>query len=178
MVKSFETGNNPVRCAKFVVRKQWIVAGTDDMKMRVFNYNTMDKVKEWDAHTDYIRFIEVHPNRPFILSSSDDMSIKLLDWDRNFDCVQIFEGHSHYVMMVKINPKDTNTFASASLDKTIKVWGLTAGTPHFSLSDGGSGAHEKGVNCIDYYPGGDKPYLVSGADDRTVKIWDYQTKAW
>ena len=33
-----------------------------------------------------------------------------------------------------------------------------------------------GVNCIDYYPGGDKPYLLSGADDRTVKIWDYQTK--
>jgi len=25
--------------------------------------------------------------------------------------------------------------------------------------------------------GGDKPYLLSGADDRTVKIWDYQTKA-
>ncbi|KAL4586449.1 hypothetical protein LXL04_011085 [Taraxacum kok-saghyz] len=34
--------------------------------------------------------------------------------------VQIFEGHSHYVMQVTINPKDTNTFASASLDRTIK----------------------------------------------------------
>lgn len=45
MIKSFETGNNPVRCAKFIVRKQWVVAGTDDMKLRVFNYNTMDKVK-------------------------------------------------------------------------------------------------------------------------------------
>ena len=173
MIKSFETGHNPVRCAKFIVRKQWIVAGTDDMKLRVFNYNTMDKVKEWEAHTDYIRFIEVHPNRPYILSSSDDMSVKMWDWERNFDCVQIFEGHSHYVMMAKINPRDTNTFATASLDKTIKVWGLTAGTAHFSLE-----GHEKGVNCVDYYPGGDKPYLLSGADDRTVKIWDYQTKAW
>ena len=66
MVKSFDTGSNPVRCARFIIRKQWVVAGTDDMKMRVFNYNTMDKVKEWDAHTDYIRFIEIHPNRPFI----------------------------------------------------------------------------------------------------------------
>ena len=42
---------------------------------------------------------------------------------------------------------------------------------HFSLE-----GHERGVNCIDYYPGGDKPYLLSGADDKTVKIWDYQTK--
>jgi len=32
-----------------------------------------------------------------------------------------FEGHAHYVMMCKFNLKDTNTFASASLDRTIKV---------------------------------------------------------
>lgn len=25
--------------------------------------------------------------------------------------------------------------------------------------------------------GGDRPYLISGADDKLVKIWDYQTKA-
>lgn len=175
MIKSFEMGANPVRCAKFIVRKQWIIAGTDDMHLRVYNYNTMEKVKEWEAHTDYIRFVEVHMNRPYILSSSDDMSIKLWDWDKDFECIQVFEGHAHYVMMIRINPRDTNTFASASLDKTIKVWGLTAATPHFSLD--GPGSHEKGVNCIDYYPGGDKPYLLSGADDRTVKIWDYQTKA-
>jgi coatomer subunit beta' len=164
-----------VRCAKFIVRKQWFIAGTDDMHLRVYNYNTMEKVKEWEAHTDYIRFVEVHPNRPYVLSSSDDMSIKLWDWDKDWECVQVFESHVHYVMMIKINPRDTNTFASASLDRSIKVWGLTAGSPHFSLE--GAGAHERGVNCIDYYPGGDKPYLLSGADDRTVKIWDYQTKA-
>jgi coatomer subunit beta' len=175
VIKSFEMGSNPVRCAKFIVRKSWIIAGTDDMQLRVYNYNTMDKVKEWEAHNDYIRFVEIHPNRPYILSSSDDMSIKLWDWEKDFECIQVFEGHAHYVMMVKLNPRDTNTFATASLDKTIKVWVLTANVPHFSLD--GPGAHEKGVNCIDYYPGGDKPYLLSGADDRTVKIWDYQTKA-
>ena len=175
LLKSFELCEVPVRCAKFITRKQWFIAGTDDMYLRVYNYNTMEKVKEWEAHTDYIRFVEIHPNRPLILSSSDDMSIKLWDWEKDFECVQVFEGHAHYVMMVRINPRDTQTFASASLDRTIKVWGLTAGTPHFSLE--GAGAHERGVNCIDYYPGGDKPYLLSGADDRTVKIWDYQTKA-
>lgn len=87
------------------------------MHLRVYNYNTMEKVKEWEAHTDYIRFIEVHPNRPLVISSSDDMSIKLWDWEKDWDCVQVFEGHVHYVMMVKINPRDTNTFASASLDR-------------------------------------------------------------
>ena len=34
---------------------------------------------------------------------------------------QVFKGHSHYVMQVIFNPKDTNTFASVSLDCSIKV---------------------------------------------------------
>ena len=49
------------------MRKQWIVTGSDDMHMRIYNYNTMEKVKEWEAHTDYIRYIEVHPSRPLLL---------------------------------------------------------------------------------------------------------------
>ena len=38
------------------------------------------------------------------------------------------------------------------------------------------GGHEKGVNCVDYYSGGDKPYLISGIDDRLTNVWDYQNK--
>ena len=102
LVKSFELCEVPVRCAKFIVRKQWFIAATDDMYLRVYSYNTMEKIKEWEAHTDYIRFVEVHPNRPYVISSSDDMSIKIWDWERNFECIQIFEGHMHYVMMVKV----------------------------------------------------------------------------
>lgn len=45
-----------VRTAKFVARKQWVVCGADDMFIRVYNYNTMDKVKAFEAHTDYIRW--------------------------------------------------------------------------------------------------------------------------
>lgn len=52
-----------------------------------------------------------------------------------------------------------------------QVWQLGSSSPNFTLE-----GHEKGVNCIDYYSGGDKPYLISGADDRQVKIWDYQVR--
>ena len=97
------------------------MAGADDMFIRVYNYNTMDKIKVFEAHTDYIRCVAVHPTLPCVLSSSDDMLIKLWDWDKGWMCTQIFEGHSHYVMQVTFNPKDTNTFASASLDRTVKV---------------------------------------------------------
>ena len=56
----------------------------------------------------------------------DDMLIKLWDWDKKWQCSQVFEGHTHYVMQIVINPKDNNQFASASLDRTIKVGVLNA----------------------------------------------------
>ncbi|XP_022845701.1 coatomer subunit beta'-2-like isoform X1 [Olea europaea var. sylvestris] len=171
-VTSFEVTELPVRSAKFIARKQWVVAGADDMFIRVYNYNTMDKVTVFEAHTDYIRCVAVHPTLPYVLSSSDDMLIKLWDWEKGWACTQIFEGHSHYVMQVTFNPKDTNTFASASLDRTVKIWNLGSPDPNFTLD-----AHLKGVNCVDYFTGGDKPYLITGSDDQTAKVWDYQTKS-
>lgn len=42
----------------------------------------------------------MHPVLPYVLTSSDDMLIKLWDWDKGWSCVQVFEGHSHYVMQV------------------------------------------------------------------------------
>jgi len=171
LIKNFEVCDLPVRAAKFVPRKNWVVSGSDDMHVRVFNYNTLERQHAFEAHSDYIRCIAVHPSQPFILTSSDDMLIKLWDWEKKWQCQQVFEGHTHYVMQVVFNRKDANTFCSASLDRTLKVWQLGSNQPNFTLE-----GHEKGVNCVDYYSGGDKPYLISGADDRLVKIWDYQNK--
>ncbi|KAJ9150699.1 Coatomer subunit beta' [Pleurostoma richardsiae] len=172
VVKTFELTDVPVRAGRFIARKNWIVCGSDDFQLRVYNYNTSEKVTAFEAHPDYIRAIAVHPQQPWVLTASDDMTIKLWDWEKGWKCVQTFEGHSHYVMGLALNPKDSNVFASACLDRTVKVWSFGSSTPRFTLE-----AHEnKGVNYVEYAPYSDKPYLLTTSDDRTVKVWDYQTK--
>lgn len=60
LVKTFEVAENqPVRSARFIVRKQWVVTGSDDMHIRCFNANTTERVAAFEAHTDYIRALEV-----------------------------------------------------------------------------------------------------------------------
>jgi coatomer subunit beta' len=172
LVKTFEVCDLPVRTGKFVAKKNWIILGSDDLQLRVFNYNTKEKVTSFEAHTDYVRQIAIHPSLSLFLTCADDMLIKLWDWDKSFKCVMQFEGHMHYVMHVVFNPKDSNTFASASLDKTVKIWGTSASNCNFTLE-----GHEKGVNYVDYYHGSDKPLIVSAADDKLIKIWDYQNKS-
>ncbi|KAF8888138.1 coatomer protein [Gymnopilus junonius] len=172
IVKTFEVSEVPVRCVKFIARKNWFVAGSDDFQLRIFNYNTHEKVASFEAHPDYIRCLTVHPTASIVLTGSDDMTIKAWDWDKGWKCIQVYEGHTHYIMNLAFNPKDSNTFASSCLDRTIKMWSLGSSTPNFTME-----AHEKGVNYVDFYPGADKPYLVTTGDDKTVKVWDYLSKS-
>ncbi|KAK2704579.1 hypothetical protein QYM36_016841 [Artemia franciscana] len=185
LIKTFEVCSSPVRAGKFIARKNWIITGSDDYRITVFNYNTLERQHVVDAHMDYIRCLAVHPTLPIVLSGSDDMTIKMWNWDKNWACQKVFDGHSHYVIQIVFNPKDNNTFASASWDKTIKIWQLASSNftfltfltncvsiPNFTLE-----GHMKAINCLDYTHAGEKPYLISGADDRLVKIWDYQNRS-
>ena len=58
------------------------------------------------------------------------------------------------------------TSSSSSAPVTVK--------PNYTMGEGG---HEKGINCIDFYGGSDRPFLVTGSDDQTVRVWDYHTKS-
>ncbi len=67
-------------------------------QIRVYNYNTSEKITSFEAHPDYIRAIVVHPTQPFVLTASDDMTIKLWDWEKGWKNVRVFEGNSRMWM--------------------------------------------------------------------------------
>ncbi|XP_061620747.1 uncharacterized protein LOC133473200 isoform X2 [Phyllopteryx taeniolatus] len=93
LVKTLEMCDLPIRASKFVARKNWVITGADDLQIRVFSYNTLERVHMFEAHSDYIRCIAVHPTQPFILTSSDDKLIKLWDWDKKWTCSQVAIKH-------------------------------------------------------------------------------------
>lgn len=65
--------------------------------------------------------------------------------------------------MISSSSSSSSTTASAPV--SVKA--------NYTLTDG----HEKGINCIDFYGGADRPFLVTGSDDFTVRVWDYHTKS-
>ena len=59
------------------------------MQVRVFNYNTHERITTFDAHADYIRTISIHQTQPFLLTGSDDMTIKLWDWEKGWRNIMV-----------------------------------------------------------------------------------------
>ena len=58
----------------FVVTKK-LCGDQDDMHLRVYNYNTLERVNQFEAHSDYLRSIAIHPTQPYILSSSGELTV-------------------------------------------------------------------------------------------------------
>lgn len=81
-MQSINVCTDPIRAIKFITGKGWLAVGADDLKLRVYNYHTGEKVQEWEAHNDYIRGISIQGN--LILSCSDDQMIKSWDISKGF----------------------------------------------------------------------------------------------
>ena len=64
---------------------------------------------------------------------------------------------------------DGKTLASASSDKTIKLWNIKTKKEIFSFL-----GHNNAVNSVSFSPDG--KILASGSDDNTIKLWNIETK--
>jgi coatomer protein complex subunit alpha (xenin) len=126
---------------------------------------------------------------PWILSASDDQTVRLWDLERR-TCVHVFTGHNHHVTCAAFHPTE-NLIVSASLDKTVRVWDTSRLVAFHKRGDYASGwarrnnvlvkyvleGHERGVNWASFHP--TLQILVSGSEDRRIKFWQLtETKAW
>ena len=101
--------------------------------------------------------------------------------------MHILTGHSHYVMAAHFHPTE-DLIVSCSLDQNLRVWDYYWLKKRFtsSYSSVKPGqiisstdievkavleGHDRGVNWCAFHP--TEKLIISGADDKKVKIWKY-----
>lgn len=202
LIDRFDEHEGPVRGVDFHRSQPLFVSGGDDYKIKVWNYKLRRCIFTLIGHLDYIRTVYFHHESPWIVSASDDQTVRIWNWQSR-TCLAVLTGHSHYCMSATFSPNE-ELVVSASLDQTIRVWDISSlrqksVRPSNVISQvreqlpaavnadlfGGSDAvvkyvlegHSRGVNWAAFHP--TLPLIVSGADDRQVKLWRMSdTKAW
>ncbi|EGD72417.1 COP1 protein [Salpingoeca rosetta] len=196
LIDKYDEHDGPVRGVDFHSSQPLFVSGGDDYKIKVWNYKTRRCLFTLNGHLDYIRTTYFHQETPWIVSASDDQTIRIWNWQSR-NCVSVLTGHNHYVMCANFHPTQ-DLLVSASLDQTVRVWNFS-GLRKKGVAPAGAGlgrkddadlfgsadvmvqhvleGHDRGVNWAAFH--GTSPLVVSGADDRTVKLWRMNdTKAW
>jgi WD40 repeat protein/energy-coupling factor transporter ATP-binding protein EcfA2 len=87
-------------------------------------------------------------------------------WDRSGNFIQGFQAHNTRANSISFN--SSGLLASASDDKTVKVWQLTS--PLFKSTV--SNAHQKSVRYVSFNPDGN--LIATASIDGTAHIWNRQ----
>ncbi|MBR8839700.1 MAG: caspase family protein [Stigonema ocellatum SAG 48.90 = DSM 106950] len=115
------------------------------------------------GHEGFVNSVAFSPDGRYIVSGSDDKTLRLWDIHGNLRG-QPFRGHESCVTCVAFSP-DGQYIVSGSRDNTLRLWdihGNSQGQPFCG--------HENWVYSVVF--SSDGQYIVSGSRDKTLRLWD------
>ncbi len=111
-------------------------------------------------HESAVNAVAILPNGELVTAGED---ARIAIWrPGEAQPVRILEGHQGPIVSIAVS-KDGNSIASASWDRTVRVWAVAGGTPR--VFEG----HQSNVNGTAFTPDGNA--VVSAGYDATVRIW-------
>lgn len=108
-----------VEAIKFIEKEKWIVIGISDDSIHVYNcasVTQMQKIKSFQYFGDHHCSLAVHPIQPYVLTTG------MVLWDGNKGWERTARFTRGGIRQVAFNPKDPNSYASASFDGRVEVW--------------------------------------------------------
>lgn len=196
LLHRFEGHEGPVRSVAFHPTQPIFASTGDDATVKIWSLDTNKCLHSFTGHLDYVRTVFFHNELPWVITASDDQTIRIWNWQNRKE-LACLTGHNHFVMCAQFHPTE-DLVVSASLDETVRIWDISGLRKRHSapngledamqqnLMDGSFGdynvkfilqGHTRGVNWASFHP--TLPLIVSGSDDRTIKLWRMSaTKAW
>ena len=150
--ESHATGKEEVESALNLARSREIVA--------------VKYIHEFKGHDGDVTTISMSDNDRYVISGSDDGTIRLWDLDMGGE-MRIFLTRSGKVTSVSLGV--SNRYAlSGDSDGTIRLWNVEGGNILRTF-----GEQHGSINAV--YISADEHHGLSGGDDKTVRLWSVET---
>ncbi|MCU0545275.1 MAG: AAA family ATPase [Oscillatoriaceae cyanobacterium Prado104] len=179
-LKTLDGHQNRVQTVSFSPDGQRLASGSTDNTIKLWS-RTGVLLETLEGHSQRVASVSFSPDGQLLASGSYDKTVKIWSLKEHgtsgnilpcpsaplFPCapavVSTLEGHSDSVMGVSFSP-DSEILATASKDKTVKLW-----TRNGWLIKTLTG-HQGWVTGVSFSPDGSM--LASSSDDGTVKLWN------
>lgn len=137
-----------------------LCSGGGDLSIKIWNWATGDCCSTLLGHKKWIKCLCQLKKNNFILSGSDDKTIKV--WSNN-ECYKTLQGHTRSVRTIcQINDY---YFASGSFDKSIKIWEII----NFDCVQTIDGHNDLILAVIKFNNNGN---IISCSNDHLMKVWE------
>jgi small GTP-binding protein len=154
-----------VQCVAMTVDGRWIVSGSADKTVRIWDAETGACLAVLEGHSDSVYGVAVTSDGRRVISGSFDKTVRVWNVD-TASCTATLEGHTGAVTAVAV-AADGSQAISASADHTMRVWDVKMGRCLAALEE-----HTDSVNGVALTPCGRR--AVSGSADNTVRVWDME----
>ncbi len=165
VVKHIKASATSVRCF-CVLADDRVAVGYSDGFVRVFD-SEYQLVRDFKAHDSSVFSLQSRGEE--LYSVGKDARIKR--WSTDFQLLNEVIGHIYAIHDIQFSP-DGKWFATASMDKTVKVWESETLTLRKVLDASRHGGHKNSVNKLIWSSFDD--LLVSASDDKNLSIWKIQ----
>lgn len=146
--------------------EKYVVSGSDDCTVRIWNIETGENIKIMRGHKDHITSVAVMPNGKHIVSGSKDRTVCIWDIETGKN-IRTLKGHKSWVTAVSVTPNGKHV-VSGSKDSTVCIWDIETGKTNRSLE-----GHKDQITSVTVMPDG--KHVISASRDGTIRIWNIET---